>query len=429
MDAADMDAADRAAIVVDDFAPVRRSLRLAVVTETYPPEVNGVATTVARLVQGLRARGHEVQLVRPRQARSDGPAPAADGDLLLHGVPIPRYPQLQLGLPARRALLRRWSLWRPDVVHVCTEGPLGGSAVQAARHLRLPITSDFRTNFHAYCGHYGVGWLARPILSYLRKFHNRCDRTMVPTERLAAELGALGFAGLTVVGRGVDSTRFDPAQRSAELRREWLADEDAPVALYVGRLAAEKNLGLVLEAHAAMREARPDARRVVVGDGPERAALQARCPQAVFAGMQTGAALARHYASADVFLFASLTETYGNVTAEALASGLAVVAFDHAAAGQLIRDGENGRLAPLGDRAAFVACARELAADAGQRARLRARAVGSVRDIGWGAVAAQMESHWLALAQRRQAATPATAEAGTDGAGATAAPLPRPIPK
>lgn len=423
-----MESADRAAIVVDDFAPARRSLRLAVVTETYPPEVNGVAMTVARLVQGLRERSHEVQLVRPRQARSDGPTPASGDDLLLHGVPIPRYPQLQLGLPARRALLRRWSLWRPDAVHVCTEGPLGWSAVQAAHQLRLPITSDFRTNFHAYSGHCGVGWLARPILSYLRKFHNRCDRTMVPTERLAAELGGLGFAGLAVVGRGVDRSRFDPAHRSAELRREWLAAEDTPVALYVGRLAAEKNLGLVLEAHAAMRAVRPDSRLVFVGDGPERGALQARCPQATFAGMQTGAALARHYASADVFLFASLTETYGNVTAEALASGLAVVAFDHAAAGQLIRDGENERLAPAGDRAAFVACARELADDAGRRARLRAQAAASVPDVGWDAVAAQMERHWLALVQRRQALAPTAAEAGI-GEDAGAPPLPRPMPK
>ncbi|MFN7572786.1 MAG: glycosyltransferase family 4 protein [Betaproteobacteria bacterium] len=424
-----MDSDERTAIVVDDFTPSRRSLRLAVTTETYPPEVNGVATTVASLVAQLRARGHEVQLVRPRQPHSDGAQAGNGGDLLLHGVPIPRYPQLQLGLPARRALLRQWSLKRPDLVHVCTEGPLGWSAVQAARQLRLPVTSDFRTNFHAYSGHYGVGWLARPILSYLRKFHNRCDSTMVPTERLAAELRALRFAGVTVVGRGVDRARFDPSSRSAELRRAWRAEDDTPVALYVGRLAPEKNLGLVLEAYAAMRGARPDTRLVLVGDGPERAALQARCPQAIFAGMRHGTALAQHYASADVFLFASLTETYGNVTAEALASGLAVVAFDHAAAGQLIRDGSNGRLAPPADRAAFVACARELAADDGLRARLRAQAGASVRDAGWEAVAAQVEAHWLALLGGRQAAIRATAAPASGAGDASIAPLPRPMPK
>ena len=150
-------------LLVDDYLPARRSLRVALVTETYPPEVNGVAATFARVVEGLRLRGHELQLVRPRQGADDGvPSDAVvphDAEVLMRGLPIPRYPQLKMGLPSRRALLRLWSTRRPDVVHIATEGPLGWSALQAATQLKLPVVSDFRTNFHAYSRHYGVGWL------------------------------------------------------------------------------------------------------------------------------------------------------------------------------------------------------------------------------------------------------------------------------
>lgn len=132
--------------------PTHRSLRLAVVTETYPPEVNGVAVTVARLIEGLLLRGHEIDLVRPRQALRGPQGTAVEGlqELLMLGLPIPRYPQLRMGLPAKAALVSQWQRRRPDLVHVATEGPLGWSAVQAARKLRLPVSADFRTNFHAY---------------------------------------------------------------------------------------------------------------------------------------------------------------------------------------------------------------------------------------------------------------------------------------
>ncbi len=392
-----MNAEESAAIVVDEFAPARRSLRLAVVTETYPPEINGVAATVARLVEGLRARQHELQLIRPRQDRTEA---AGSGErfheVLLRGLPIPNYPALKMGLPSKRALAKLWALRRPDLVHICTEGPLGWSALQAARLLRLPVTSEFRTNFHAYSRHYGVGWLARPIAAYLRKFHNRCDATMVPTEALRSELTGHGFARLHVVARGVDTRLFDPARRSAELRCAWGADGQTRVALYVGRLAPEKNLGVLSRAYDAMQAVDARCRLVLVGDGPQRAALQARHPQAVFAGMRSGADLAAHYASGDLFLFPSETETFGNVVPEALASGLAVLAYDYAAAARLIRTGYNGELVPLGDAAAFAARAAELAAQPARVESLRQVARSRALELGWDSVVAQFESVLLA---------------------------------
>ncbi|MDX2218697.1 MAG: glycosyltransferase family 1 protein [Burkholderiales bacterium] len=335
-------------LTVDELKPARRALRIAVVTETYPPEVNGVALTIACFIRGLVARQHDVQLIRPRQ-KAGGNAEGDGGlsEVLMRGLPIPRYPDLRMGMPAKNALIRMWTRQRPDLVHIVTEGPLGWSALQAAKRLKLPVTSDFRTNFHAYSRHYGMGWLSKPIFLYLRKFHNRTDCTMVPTMAMKRELEAAGFQNVAVVARGVDTRRFDPAKRSEALRASWGAQPADRVALCVGRLAPEKNLSAIFAAFAAMRAADANIRLVLVGDGPAREDVARRCPAAYLAGMKTGEDLAAHYASADMFLFPSLTETYGNVTPEAMASGLPLVAYNYAAASQLIRHGENGMLASL----------------------------------------------------------------------------------
>jgi glycosyltransferase involved in cell wall biosynthesis len=322
----------------------RRLLRLAMVTETYPPEINGVSLTIARMLQGLRDRQHAVQLVRPRQPGIDGPT-AAPGEALMRGLPIPRYPHLRMGVPSTSALVSLWTRQRPDVVHIATEGPLGWSALRAALRLRLPVVSDFRTNFHTYSQHYGLGWLGKPIAAYLRNFHNRCLQTLVPTRAIRQELGSMGFQRLTVLPRGVDTQRFSPVWRSDHLRESWGAGKDTLVMLCVGRLAPEKNLGLLIDAFETLCRAGTDARLVLVGDGPLRKQLRERCPQAILAGMRTGTELAAHFASADLFVFPSLTETFGNVTTEALASALPVVAFRHAAAGELIQHGQSGLLA------------------------------------------------------------------------------------
>ncbi|GAB3260774.1 glycosyltransferase family 4 protein [Chitinimonas naiadis] len=326
-------------------------LHLAIVTETYPPEVNGVAMSCGRMVQGLRGRGHRVDLVRPRQEADPG---ADETDLLVRGLGIPNYPELRFGLPATGRLLRQWRRERPDLVVAVTEGPLGWSALRAARKLGIPAISEFHTNFHSYSQHYGMAWLQRPLRGYLRSFHNRNLATLVPSADVKASLEGQGFGHLEIVSRGVDTVLFDPAKRSAELRAGWHAGADTLVVAYVGRMAAEKNLPLVLDAYRAMRQIRPDSRMVWVGDGPERAALQAGHPEQYFAGMQRGEALASHYASADVFLFASTTETYGNVTIEAMASGLGVVTYDYAAAQAHIRHNHNGLLATFDDDADFI---------------------------------------------------------------------------
>ena len=203
-----------------------------------------------------------------------------------------------MGLPAKRALEQLWTYRRPDVVHIVTEGPLGWSALQAALKLRIPAVSDFRTNFHAYSRHYGIGWLSKPILAYLRKFHNRTLCTMVPTEAMRADLAARGFCRLRVVARGVDTALFDPARRSEALRASWGARAADPVLLHVGRLAPEKNLSALLAAfdavrkHGAARAPRADRRRAFAprsagalpGGDPRRRAARRRPGRALRLG-------------------------------------------------------------------------------------------------------------------------------------------------
>src|SRR5262245_11344792 len=241
--------------------------RFCVVTETYPPEINGVAHTLSRLVGGLRARGHEVSVVRPRQHPADASAPAdADGaeTALVRGLPLPGYGSLRFGLPAGRILQERWRRRRPDAIYVATEGPLGCSAVGTARRLDIPAYSGFHTNFHAYARHYHARALSWVALRGLRWFHNRTRGTLVASPDLRDQLAAAGFRDVHVLGRGVDARRFAPAHRSAELRARWGAGDGTLVALHVGRLAPEKNVRLAVHAFRAMRGACPTARLVIV---------------------------------------------------------------------------------------------------------------------------------------------------------------------
>ncbi|GAB2180118.1 glycosyltransferase family 1 protein [Denitratisoma sp. agr-D3] len=365
----------------------RAALRVALVTETFAPEVNGVAMTLGRMVDGLRQRGHAVQLIRPRQGKSDAPPPQPGLEqVVVPGLPIPRYPGLRFGLPNGRALHRLWAAQRPHIVHVATEGPLGWAALNTARRLGIPVSSTFHTNFDAYSRYYGIGWLRGGIIRYLRHFHNKAATTLVPTRRLADTLNENGFRNVGVLSRGVDTKLFTPQRRSAALRARWGLKDDDLVVAYVGRIAPEKNLGLAIHAFDAIRHKVPNARLLFVGDGPAAADLRRRSDSQspyLFVGMRHGEDLAEHYASADLFLFPSMTETFGNVTTEAMASGLAVVAFDYGAAGELIRDRVNGRLVPNGASASFVEAAVEVASNDELRQRLRHQAAPSVAHLDW----------------------------------------------
>jgi len=357
---------------------------ICVVSETYPPEVNGVALTLAHLVKGLLAQGHAVSLVRPHQRTADGPGCGRDCQVtLVRGVPLPGYRGLQFGLPAGGVLRRSWTRYRPDVVYVATEGPLGWSAVRSARRLGIPVFSGFHTNFDCYSKHYRAGCLRRVIFRYLCRFHNRTSGTLVPSLDLRDRLQAFGVHNVSVLGRGVDSQQFAPERRCGELRSRWGATEHDLVVLYVGRVAPEKNLGLAVAAYRAMQRSGVPVKFVIVGDGPLGAALRRDQVDLIFCGVHTGQRLATHYASADVFLFPSETETFGNVTLEAMASGLGVVAYNYAAAKMHIRHGETGVLVPYGDSHAFVDAAAKLECEPHALHKIRRQAREYAATLSW----------------------------------------------
>jgi glycosyltransferase involved in cell wall biosynthesis len=356
-------------------------MRIAIVTETWPPEINGVALTVQSLATGLAALGHAVEVVRPRQ--DDDAAAGLEGleHLPMPGAALPRYPGLRFGLPAHRRLHRRWSRQRPDVVYIATEGPLGLTALGAARRLGIPVSTGFHTRFDDYARHYGLGFLTPIVYAYLRRFHNRADATLVPTAELAGFLEANRFRNVRLLRRAVDTTLFHPSRRDTALRRDWRVGDDGLAVLYVGRIAPEKNLEVAVRAFRAIQARHAAARFVLVGDGPARKALSAAHPDFVFAGVRRGADLARHYASGDLFLFPSLTETFGNVTLEALASGVPVVAFDYGAAREHMQGADVGARIPFDDGDAFAAAAVALADDTARRARLRESARAAVEGL------------------------------------------------
>ena len=374
----------------------RLPLTVGVITETYPPEINGVANTLRHLVEGLEQRGHRVQLVRPRQ-HGDRTLYQVDGrtETLVPGLPIPGYRDLRFGLPVYWRLERMWRKALPDVVYIATEGPLGHAALTAARTFAIPALTGFHTQFHQYSTHYGLGLLKGPIAESLRRFHNRSDATLVPTAALRDDLIERGFRNVKVLGRGVDTELFDPRRRSAELRRSWGCPPSGRVLLYVGRLAAEKNLDLVLRTFQSIANTTPDARLVLVGDGPERERRRHTHPGLILPGAKVGVELAEHYASGDLFLFPSLTETFGNVVPEAMASGLPVIAFDYAAAGACIRSQENGVRVPVGDAGAFADAAAAAFAD-DTRLRLMSKGARETAEhMSWARIVQDLEERFF----------------------------------
>ena len=367
-------------------------MRLCLVSETWAPDINGVAHTLGQLTQELQHRGVSLQLIRPAPA-SGHRDPRMASELQVKGFHLPRYPDVQFGRPCGRQLEAAWQRERPDAIYLATEGPLGWSALRCAERLGIPTLSGFHTNFDHYASDYGLGWLRGSVTGLLRRFHNRTGVTLVPTQQQAAQLSAQGFERVAVMGRGIDCQHFNPAKRDVSLRHQWGASDNQPVALHVGRLANEKNLDLLVESFQAMHLAQPDLISVVVGDGPLRQRLQRRLPSTQFTGFIDSDQLARHYASADLFIFPSCSETYGNVVLEAMASGLAVVAFDYAAAAEWIVPHHHGLTLPLDAPNAFIEQAAGLARSPALYGRLGRAARVRVADCHWSKITDRFLQH------------------------------------
>lgn len=320
------------------------SLKITLVTETFPPEINGVALTLEKLHNFLNLSGHHPSVIRPRRF-SETRKPE-----LVQGFPIPMYPKLRFGIGSPLRLYQTIKSKMPDIIHLATEGPLGLACLGIAKSLRIPVVSSFHTNFDLYANDYKMGFLSSGISHYLRWFHNQTEATFAPSNACLERLQALGYKNIKIWTRGVDTSLFNPIQKDLNFKSKIGLSETDILLLYVGRLAPEKNIGALLE---TFKKARSTLSRqgknlflALVGTGPliEQSDLE-KTNGIILPGELRGNQLAQWYASADIFVFPSTSETFGNVILEAQASGLPVLCLNSQATQERICNHHDGILA------------------------------------------------------------------------------------
>lgn len=357
-------------------------MRIALITENFLPKLDGVTRTLAMLLEHLHTHGHAAMVLGPNGAPRRYAGARVYG---APGLPLPFYPELRALLPSP-GLERRLARFHPDIVHAVEPMLLGAMGIVWAQRLRVPLVSSYHTNLAAYCSYFRLGMFEAPMWAYRRMLHNACDATLCPSPSTIRELRRQGFERIALWPRGVNATLFHPARRSLAWRRHITGSDQKPIALYVGRLSHEKNLTVLVEAWNALRDR--DAHLVIVGDGPARSDLERELasPSVTFTGYLKGETLAEVYASSDIFVFPSLTETFGQVVLEAMASGLAVLGFDADGVRDLVRDGETGTLVPGGDTAAFTRKLVTLVDQPQLRARMGLRARATAEQRTWAGV-------------------------------------------
>ncbi|NNL84234.1 MAG: glycosyltransferase [Myxococcales bacterium] len=329
-------------------------MKIAIVTEVAPPKIDGITNRLRHSVACLREKGHEVLLFGPADAASE----VAGAEVVrIPGVPFPLYPGVRMSAPDPR-MVSAMHRFAPQVVHLVGPACLGVWGLVSAKLLGLPTVASYHTDFPGYLRRYGCGDLAEVLWPVLRWIHNAADLNLTPSQQTRAELRAHGFNHVEIWRGGVDTDRFHPNKRSLEMRDRLSGGlPDGPVILYAGRIAPEKNLGCLRRLIRAV----PDARLAVVGDGPDRTALEkALAPhRTTFLGFLRGEELAAAYASADLFFMPSTTETLGFVVLEAMSAGLPVVAANAGGLPDIVAHGENGVLFDPEDLEAAILGIRE----------------------------------------------------------------------
>ena len=378
-------------------------MRVAIITESFPPDVNGVAHCVLRVAETLAARGHQPLVIAPQPPRG---APLADTGsfpypvVRVPAVPVPGYRSFRLGLPSRRlrgALVRH----QAEIVHLASPVILGAYGAKVARRLGLPMVAVYQTDLPSYARAYRLGRAGEAFAwRWLRRIHNRAARTLAPSTVTATGLLGRGIGDVWLWGRGVDTRRFDPARRSVQIRAE-LAPDGKLIVGYVGRLAPEKRVELL-----AGITALPGVRLVIVGAGPAEAVLRERIPAARFLGERRGDDLAAIYASLDVFVHSGPYETFGQTLQEAAASGLPVVAPAAGGPLDLVEDGVTGYLVPPDDPDGFAAAVARLAADPQARAAFGAAGRRKVLSRSWPALTEELIGHYAAVLGARRVTVP-----------------------
>lgn len=372
------------------------AIRLALFTDSYPPQLNGVSLLVSRLVDAVRNRGGAVRVYT-----TTDPAGAEDADVRRWpSVAFWAYPEHRIALPTQPRVRRELRAWHPTLVHAASPFGMGLAARAAARATGVPFVTSYHTNWSAYSSFYQMGALSSAAWHYLRWFHNGGARTYCPTHAVERELAARGFRHMAIWSRGVDSVRFNPSFRSRALRERLGVPDDVVLTVYVGRLGAEKGLDVALKGmHEVVRAAPDKVRCAIAGDGPFAVEARRLAPSGtIFMGRLTGAALSEFYASADLFFFPSTTDTFGNVLLEAMASGLPVVGADVGPTRELLAEHGGLTFAP-NDPAAFAARVLELVSNPTRRITFARNALAFARRRTWDRVWDDLMGDYCAVMQ------------------------------
>lgn len=363
-------------------------MRVSLVSETYFPQINGVSRSLGHLVRYLFDRGDQVQLLIPRYPARMGYPDHAGPISDFTSVSVPFYPELRLPLARPNQIVRVLRSFNPDIVHIATEATLGISAHYAALKSGFPLVTSYHTNFSQYTSFYRIGCIEKTLWRYLRWFHNTGRATFCPTPSIRDMLAVHGFENLVIWGRGVDCDLFRPDRRDLLIRQRFDADSRTILMVYVGRIAKEKNIEMLIDA-INLLPSNEDVRLVLVGDGPLRAGLEHDSgSRIIFAGYRKGEDLAATIASADIMVFPSLTETFGNVVLEGMACGLPVIAFDAPGPGDIIRDGCTGRVVKPISPQALCDAIMELLRHPEQRETMANQALSYARSQRWESILA-----------------------------------------
>jgi len=378
-------------------------MRLTLVSETYFPQMNGVSKVLDRLVRYAESNGHEVQLVIPRyRERTPGP-----NEVPVFAFPFPLYPEVVVPVPRPWKIWRRIKAFNPDLIHIATEVFLGLAVLRKAKGGTIPVVSSYHTNFTQYLRHYYMGCLENGIWKYLRWFHNNTLRTYCPSTMTREDISSRGFQNVEVWSRGVETDLFSPERRSEALRQQLGVNEADILAVYVGRLAKEKNLPVLLRVFEKLQQRLPAVKLLLVGDGPIRNSIEKTKPEGVICvGYKRGEALAEHFASADLFLFPSVTETFGNVVIEGLSCGVPVVGFRAGGVPHSVHHGENGLLAEPEDEESFLSNAEKLCRDKELRRNMSEEARRYARTQNWDRIFEELFASYRQVLEESRTSAP-----------------------
>jgi phosphatidylinositol alpha 1,6-mannosyltransferase len=376
-------------------------VKVAYFTESLLPHVDGVSRTLAQLFGFLERQGIDFRVFSPFVPGSEI---SWSGRVRpVRFVRFPLYPDYRVSLPFGGAVWKELEAWGPDLVHVVSPTPMATRAQKWAIRRGIPVVSSFHTHFVSYFRYYGAPWAEGFGWRTLKRFYDRCERVYVPTDAIIRELAGHGITNTEPWSRGIDLGRFSPAHRDAALRAQAGADDGTPILLMVSRLVKEKDMADLVEMERILRQRGNRHRLVLVGDGPMRAELQAALPDAFFAGHQGGEPLARWYASGDVFVFPSTTETFGNVVLEAQASGLPTVVVDKGGPAELVRPGATGFVARSNDPADLASKCETLLRDPALRAAMGSTAREAARERDWAAINGRLIQSYRTIVESSRA--------------------------